>query len=240
MHPLVTLLGDEHHDLGAMHVETLGDHTAIALSAGYFPKPYWHLDANEDGVLAMDTARCRVLVVADGHNGFDAAKAALNGVFEATELAPIEEAPPDLIVRCNVAAKERVTRVLDGADDEQRILSRTALSIAVVAPDRLYACTYGDTVVTRVRGQRLKQLSGDASFLAPHSVLAAVSVAPLRTGDVIILASDGVTDFLGRTWKDRFTQAASSADPRKIAQGLVELAFAGGAGDHLSIAVTVA
>lgn len=239
MHPLIALLGDEHPHLGAVAVESLGDHTAIALSAGRLPKSYWHMDPNEDGALAMEAGPCRVLAVADGHNGFDAALAALSGVFDAIEHGSDEDAPQNILGRCVESARDHVTRALERLVDDERADSRTALSIAVTAPDRLYACTYGDTVVTRVRGQRLKHLPGDAPFLGPGAEPARLNSATLKQGDVVILASDGVTDFLGRLWRDRFADAVIVSSPTATAEALVELACLGGAGDHVSVAVSV-
>lgn len=240
MAAMIALLGDEHPDLGSVAVETLSAETAIALSAGRLPKSYWHLDPNEDGALAIDGGACRVLAVADGHNGFDAAFAALNGISEAVGNEVEVTSARRLLVRCLDAAHAAVSTAIDDLGDHRRASSRAALSVAVIGPGEVSASTYGDTIVTRVRGRRLKRLAtGDGPFLGPDSRRSGVTTAALKEGDVVILASDGVTDFLGRTWRQRFVEAAESREPRRVVQHLVELACAGGAGDHLSAAATV-
>lgn len=238
MRQMIALLGDEHPDLGSVAVETLGSSTAIALSAGRLPKAYWHLDPNEDGALAVAGGRCRLLAVADGHNGFDAAFAALNGVYQATGREPDDLSPRQILVRCLDAARGAVASALEHTDG-RRSLSRTAVSIAVLGSRELCASTYGDTVVTRVRGRRLKRLTEDAEFLGPDSTPSSIASASLKAGDTVILASDGITDFLGRTWQQRFVEAAASREAPRVVRHLVDLAYAGGAGDHLSAAATV-
>ncbi len=71
------LWGDEHTELGEMAVAPLRPSAAVALSRGKFPKGYPHLDPNEDAVLAATDGVTWLLAVADGHNGFDAARAAV-------------------------------------------------------------------------------------------------------------------------------------------------------------------
>lgn len=240
MRQMIMLLGDEHPDLGSVAIETLEPSTAIALSAGRLPKPYWHLDPNEDGALAVGGGACRLLAVADGHNGFDAAFAALDGIHRAIGGEPDEDVSPrHLLVRCLAGAREAVASTIELAEDDRRTSSRTAVSIAVIGPGEVCASTYGDTVVTRVRGRRLKQLTSDSSFLGPDSTPSSITCASLKAGDTVILASDGITDFLGRTWQQRFVEAAESRDAQRVVRHLVDLACAGGAGDHLSAAATV-
>lgn len=234
---IVALFGDEHPDLGPIHVETLGNHTAIGLSAGRLPKSYWHLDPNEDGVLAISRGAVRVLAVADGHSGFDAAYAALTGVLEQAGADHRRQAPQELLALCLRAAGSMVTRSLREVGPS-RANSRTALSIAVVTPTEVHAATFGDTAVVRVRDGQGRRLGGVHEFLGPRSSPARRTSTQLRPGDIVVGMSDGVTDYLGRAWLQRVAATASSTSPAQAVRQLLELAGAGGAGDHQSMALT--
>ncbi len=59
----------------------------------------------------------------------------------------------------------------------------------------------------------------------------------LRHGDRVVLASDGLVDFLGRDWRQRCAATASWAEPAAAAELLTQQACAGGAGDNVAVVV---
>ncbi|MFH1330493.1 MAG: hypothetical protein ABIJ48_07590, partial [Actinomycetota bacterium] len=79
---LAALWGTDHETLGEIALEEVTPSLVAALSRGRYPKGYPHLDPNEDGALAASDGTAAVLAVVDGHNGFDAARAALQAVHE--------------------------------------------------------------------------------------------------------------------------------------------------------------
>jgi serine/threonine protein phosphatase PrpC len=238
--PVVVLWGDDHPTLGEMTVASLDDRCAIGLSAGRLPKPYWHLDPNEDVALAMGTTGLRVLAVADGHNGADAARAAI---------AAIRDAAPPLLVP-GAHAAELLAHLIDRAAaavsaavasaDSTRSGSRTALSIAVLDGHRLHAATFGDTVIARVRGGKAKRVTGESPFLGPTATRPSADSVKLRRGDAVVLSSDGVTDYLGSRPLERLGAVLQEIDdPAQAVRDLMGFATAGGAGDHLGVALAL-
>ena len=73
------LLGEDHTELEEVAITEVTPNLAIGISRGRFPKGYPHVDPNEDAVYAATDGTTTVLVVADGHQGFDAARAAIDG-----------------------------------------------------------------------------------------------------------------------------------------------------------------
>lgn len=237
----VALWGADHPDLGRLAVAALDPGTAVAISAGRLPKPYAHLDANEDAVMAVTAPHATLLAVADGHSGFDAARAALAGVRERSGL--LEEAEGGgleaVAGQLLLAARGRVREELADAAPERR-QSRTALSVAVLSGRSVVVGGWGDTQVLRIRGRRAKALGADGPFLDPSTPAPVPPVtARLRDGDVVLACSDGLRDYLGGDWAARSAEVvAGSHDAGEAARRLVEAAWEGGAGDHVSVAVT--
>lgn len=235
----VSLWGSDHPDLGQLAVEALPPATAIALSAGRLPKPYAHLDANEDAVIAAEGPGGTMLAVADGHSGFDAAQAAISAIRERLDvLAGQLDEPADVVDELLNAARQGVREWLAGAAEARRE-SRTALSIALIAGDSLAIGSLGDTQVLRVRGRRTKVLSGDSPFLEASAPLPRASRARLKRGDAVVVCSDGLRDYLAGGWPDGVAGVLlGRSEPAAAAQGLVEAAWTGGAGDHISVGLT--
>jgi len=236
---IVALWGDDHPDLGRIRDERLDERTALALSRGRFPKPYAHVDPNEDAVLAACGSGGWLLAVADGHFGFDAARAALGAVEargDALVGAPLRRPEMELRELC-AAAQDAVVKALEHAV-EPRTGSRTALTVALATDADLHVVTYGDTVCVRARGGRGKVVGRGHAFLGPGTVVPPVTRARLRPRDRVAVASDGLTDYLGHDWTHRIAGVlCGSHDPQVAARHLVELAGAGGAGDNVAVAV---
>lgn len=235
---LVALWGGDHPTLDELAVDALGERAGVALTRGRFPKPYPHLDPNEDAVLAAAGERGWLLAVADGHSGFDAARAALEAVAEqAPALLDGDGDPTAALEDLCEAAIAAVTRTVASAE-QSRQASRTALTVALATSRHLYVATFGDTVCVRVRGRRAKTVGAPTAFLGPDSDVAGVQRLRLRPGDAVTVASDGLSDYLGRGWPQRIAALTlDTADPAAAARLLVEEAMAGGAGDNVAVAV---
>lgn len=233
---LVSLWGDELQFLDEVADVRLAT-AAVALSRGRYPKSYPHLDPNEDAVLAASGPGGRLLAVADGHSGFDAARAALRAVASGVEeLVGADAARPDdaldsVCRQAVLAATDAVT-----AAGPERAGSRTALTLALVAGDRLHVATYGDTSCARIRAGKGKTVGEHGEFLGPGAGPPHLAGGRLRRGDRVVVASDGLTDYLGRVWTARAAEVVAGAtDPLEAVRGLVALAMTGGAGDHIAV-----
>lgn len=237
---LIVLWGDEHPVLDEVADARLDEHTAVAISRGRFPKPYAHVDPNEDAVLAAAGPDGLLLAVADGHLGFDAARAAIQAVAERAGalVGVVGDASAALQDTCR-AARDAVAKAVAGAAPP-RSDSRTALTVALAVGSHLHTVTYGDTVCVRGRGGRAKVVSESAPFLGPGSGLVPVTRTRLRDGDRMAVASDGLTTYLGRDWPARTAEVLSEGDAAAAAaRRLIELAMDGGAGDHVAVGVAL-
>lgn len=236
---VVSLWGSDHPELGTVAQATLDPYTGIALSRGRFPKAYAHVDANEDAVLAAGGPAGLLLAVADGHNGFDAARAALASVSQgagwllATPAADTAQLVQSLLSDGVRAVRRRVAEL-----STPRNASRTALSLALIRHDRVLAATFGDTLVARVRGRRLTFIGNPGPFLGAHATLPKLSARSLKPGDCVLVASDGLWDYLGPAGRSAVTGAIGRTPPPEGVAALVAWAFARGAGDNVAVAGT--
>lgn len=239
---VVALWGDEHPDLERIADARVDERTAVALSRGRYPKPYPHVDPNEDAVLAACGPAGRLLAVADGHFGFDAARAALTAVAQRAPALVGESAEPpaDGLKETCRAAREAVAAAVASLE-QPRADSRTALTVALLTGEHLHVATYGDTVCVRERAGRGKAVGSDGwPFLGPDVGTPKIDRVRLRRRDRVAVASDGLTTYLGRDWVARTAAALAPAeDPRQTAHHLVELAMDGGAGDHIGVGVAL-
>jgi serine/threonine protein phosphatase PrpC len=229
------LWGDRHTALGKVGTATLQPRAALAISRGREAKRYPYVDPNEDAVLAAAGPAGWLLAVADGHNGFDAAKAAVGAVER--EAGPLLEQdgldPVAAVHELFAAARKAVVAAL--ADPGRaRQASRTALSIALVAGGQVYGASLGDTVALRL-GPEFEEVGAEGPFLGPGSPLPRVYWAPFDQGDRLLVASDGLMDYLGPEWEERLRQAAVATDLAAAAHQLVLDAFSGGAGDNVAV-----
>lgn len=237
---LIVLWGPEHPVLDRVAEATLDERAAVALSAGRFPKAEWSVDPNEDAVLAARGTAARLVAVADGHFGFDAARAAL-GAIAARAAALVEDAAdPAVALREGCGASRAAVAAAVEDAGPPRAGSRTALTVALLAGGSLHVVSYGDTVCVRVRGGRARVVSEPWPFLGPDVGTPPVTRVRLRARDRVVVASDGLTTFLGRDWTARLAAVVAAADaPAQPARALVELAMAGGAGDHIAVGVAL-
>jgi len=88
-----------------------------------------------------------------------------------------------------------------------------------------------------VNRRRVKRIGARSSFLAPDTdpKLIDVDTTDAPRGSMIIVASDGFTDFTASV--DRSARSAARQSPHDAVETLIADAFAGGAGDNVAVAV---
>lgn len=236
---LVALWGDDHRELGPVVVSRLDGRCAIALSRGRYPKRAAALDPNEDAVLAAAGPGGHLLAVADGHSGFDAARAATVAV--AAGSPPLLRRPsrdPRGALAALFGDAERAVSDAVASRDGPRAGSRTALTVVHAGARSVHYATLGDTAAVRVSRGRAVVLGGPRPFVQPGVPAPTVARRALRAGHGLVLCSDGLSDFLGRDWPRRVTDISRAAgDAADCARRLVAAACEAGAGDNVAVAV---
>lgn len=206
------LRGREHQTLAAIELHAESD-AAIAISIGGAPKVYAHSDPNEDGALLQVRERRRLLAVADGHGGCEAAETALATVeaWERDLPDPISEDAEweTLVLRCFAAANASIRAGVARGD---RRRSRTTLSLALVDPaqDAIRWASIGDSHVFHAASGVLDLSSAsahdhpvahDTYFLGFEDETEASLAAKVRIGnerlsgsEALVLATDGLSE----------------------------------------------
>ncbi|MDQ3537348.1 MAG: protein phosphatase 2C domain-containing protein [Actinomycetota bacterium] len=235
------LWGRDHTELGITAVEKVDGGVALALSRGRHRKAYAYTDPNEDAVATVVGPRATLLVLADGHNGWPATEAALQAVLD--EFG--DDPPADLtdgemtklFWRAQQAVIARTQR--RGSDAPE---SRTTLVVALVAGRRLRWGCMGDSAIyvagsgaaTRLPVPRHRFIGyRDMPEWALHDLLEHGRTV-LHGDQWLLVTSDGFSDFA-----HPFPTAllAGASDAAVVAQGLVDAAFDGGAGDNVAVGV---
>ena len=229
------LLGEDYPELEQIRVREFAPNVAIGISRGRFPKGYPHVDANEDAVYAATDGTTTVLAVADGHNGFDAARSAMMAIAAATPRF-MNGALETVIRQISMAALAAVSEAVPPLPPP-RDTSETSLTIAAIRDNAVATTTIGDTALFVVAGRRITRHGTDTEYVSPTTDAAAIEFisAKISAKAVVILASDGFLDFAAdpRTaLRTAATLAVSDA-----ANQLISEAFAGGAGDNIAIAL---
>lgn len=232
----VRLLGSDSTVLGQVSSDQVA-RAGVALSRGRFPKPKAWLDPNEDAVLAARDGDRWLLVVADGHLGFDAALAATRAIDALAPDVLSDDRDGRTVVAATIDhARESVAAALS-ATEEARTHSRTALSVVLVRGDEAFAATCGDSSVFLVRPRRVRSVTAGSRFLGPRTPPPPVVRMRLRPRDAIAVVTDGFTDFVGRATTSTLRRGMAGQGAAQAAHALVLAAFAGGAGDNVGVAV---
>jgi len=216
---------------------------------------------NEDSLLVR-TER-GLWAVADGMGGHDAGDVASAKVTQALLELPVVYGLDDL-VESAVGALKNVNRqliALAAGGDVQRTIGSTVVGVAIA--NGQYRCFWaGDSRAYRVRDGKIEQLSRDhslvqslvdAGMLKPEEaeghpnanvITRAVGVSEelmvdvaggdARTGDLFVLASDGLTRLVGDS--EILAELVSKALPAAVSR-LVEMVLARGAPDNVSIII---
>ena len=236
--PTVALSGPDCVVPGEITDVALGGVGALAMSVGRYPKPNPSVEPNEDAAFMAAGSNALLVVVADGHLGFNAAQAAVAALqVEAPVLLGCSPVTAVQALELAVHTAERgVAAALAGAEDVAQS-SRTALTVAIAHPGIVHVCTVGDTAAFHLKGarSRLKRFRSEDRFLGPHHGPVRVDRRRWRVGDRLVIASDGLTDFADDSLIGQI--AAAQAPSLETARKLVEAALDGGAGDNVTVAV---
>ena len=231
----ILLLGEDYAELEEIRIRDLTPKVAIGISRGRFPKGYPHVDPNEDSVFAAIDGTTTILAVADGHHGFDAARAAMLAIAEA---APqfLNDSLEDVVYRLATSATEAVSKAVPPLPSP-RDTSRTSLTIAAIRDNAVAATTIGDTALFVVAGRRMTRLGIDSGYVSSATDPTAIEVisASFSHKAMLILTSDGFLDFAADP--KAALRAAASLRACDAVDHLISEAFSGGAGDNLAIAV---
>ena len=218
-------------------------------------------EINEDSLLVR-TER-GLWAVADGMGGHDAGEVASAMVVEALRNVPIVYHIEELVENC-IAALHKANReliALAHSDARPRTIGSTIVALALAGNE--YRCFWaGDSRAYRIRGGRIEQLTRDHSLVqdlveagmlepveAEHHpdanvITRAVGVTEglkidtvtgdARTGDMFLLASDGLT----RVVEDDEILEELAANPlESAADRLIETVLARGAPDNVSLVI---
>lgn len=229
-----------------VEVVSVSPRLACGMGRGRHPKPYRYVDPNEDVVAAVDAGGVVLMVAADGHNGHEVSHAAVDAVLDRIGATP----PPTL-------SRRDAARLLDDVNDEVRRTrdalpapnrtGRTALVIALVARGHhgrrtITHASLGDAVVILSGSAGVVQISRDRhAFAGDDLSLAEVAgkmdhaVTPAEDDDVVVVATDGLTNFVPLAEVPLALRAADG--PERWAVDLVEQAYDHGAGDNVAVAV---
>ena len=231
----VLILGSDHTDLGEIEISELSPNIAIGISRGRFPKGYPHVDPNEDAVFAATNETTTILVVADGHHGFDAARAAIQAISNATPQiidADLETIVHDLATAAIKAVAETIPSLPPPRDT-----SRTALTICAIRHTTIATATIGDTSCLISARRRVKRIGSSDQFLSPDTdpQMIRVETTDLPPKATVVVSSDGFTNFAQDI--DRSVRTASKQAPKDAVEALIAAAFAGGAGDNIAVGI---
>lgn len=227
------LRGRDYPTLGPLATAAFPDGGAIALSRGAYPKPYFHLDPNEDGALLLRDDRAALLCVVDGHNGVQASEVALETVLgRAADL--IASSPAQFETRVT----ELVLEVATALASERR--SRSSLLLATLRGDRCLWASFGDCALFRSARRDVQNRENDlvlgrdlrARVLPPELWAGSLRCEP---GERIALTSDGVPNFISDP--ERITGILRDASNDAVAATtLARTALEAGAGDNVAVA----
>ena len=241
--PQALLWGEDYVEYGEYGIEALSDDVALGISRGALPKPYWALDPNEDAVAAVIGEEATLLTCADGHNGFDSVRPAIETVLEA-----IGEPPPPPGIAANLIfgrANMVASQVTMGFADV-RSQSRTTLAFALIAGSRVQWASMGDAPVYLAEPNATRVFIRDEHYFLPYAMdLRRIDERmhggdeELAPGSWVVLASDGFSDYAGSgRGADAVSELArEAADADSLAEALINCAFDGGAGDNVAVAV---
>ena len=189
--------------------------------------------------------RATLLVVADAHNGAEAAEVAVVTLTDAlgADPPPADLGPARLVELLH--ATEHAIWVETRRHRYPRRGSRTAISLALVTAGRAQWASVGDTAVILRRADAAVLLStpqpiylGTAAGPEQLADVLQVGSVDLRPGDGVVLASDGFVDFVGdpATAVDEVTAECAGLSVRSLVAQLVQRAFSGRAGDNVAVA----
>ncbi len=241
---VAALWGHDSEELGAIEVLQPSPSLGLACGRGALPKPYAHLDPNEDAAAVAWGPDATVLVVADAHNGRDASEIAVGRVLDAVGDEPAGLLAEDVLVDLFLDIGRAIIAGTVGHDGQRRA-SRTTLALACIAQGRLQWASMGDSEVLVLGASSRGLTTPSHDFLgAPrlrHDVRRSLDLGTtgLADDDWVALVTDGFTNYTaavdpvqGALWA-----LAKAPAPGDAAGALVRHAYASGAGDNVAAAV---
>ncbi len=216
---------------------------------------------NEDALLSA--AERGIWAIADGMGGHDAGEVASALVIEALERLAKTGSLEDWVgqVRAALGSVNETLQLMARAGMERRVIGSTV--VGLLADQSRFACFWaGDSRAFLVRGKTIAQLTRDHSLVQdlvdagmidqddaeshPNAnvITRAVGAADklvvdsvsgdLQAGDVMLLASDGLTRVVGN---DELLAVLSGDAPEAGADRLVAMTLERGAPDNLSLVI---
>lgn len=239
------LWGRDHQEYRDVAIEAAGDRAAVALTRGFYPKPYRWTDRNEDVAAVVVGERATLLVVADGHNGVPAPEIAVEAVLDRFGGDPPAPGVDDeeLVDLVHEASTEILARTTSGPARHRQ--SRTTLLFAFAGGGEVQWAGLGDSALVVASAGGGRELSRAAHrFVGYPMPRAAVKglldrgQARLHPDEWVVLVTDGFTNFVHPAPHDVVARAvASASDPTAAARRLIERAGEGGAGDNVGVAL---
>lgn len=228
------LRGRDYPELGPIAGAALAEGGAVAISRGALPKPYPHVDPNEDGALVCRGESGLLLCVVDGYDGVRASEAALDAVRgSAADL--LAKSPDDFAG----SVEDLVRDLCRGLSGER---SRTCLLLARLVDRRCDWASFGDCALYRATGS--EPLNPPDNRLVIGPALAHFIMPPeLWSGSFqcaaqerVAAASDGVANFLPDP-AEVASRLADAASDLEAALCVARGALLGGAGDNVAVAL---
>jgi len=221
-------------------------------------------DHNEDDLVTFVAPDgCTVLVVADGMGGHKAGEVASAIAVKvlARELAQPGADPSAALRRAIETANLEVWQEAEG--DPEKSGMGTTIVAAIVVGGQAYLANAGDSPAYLVRDGVAEQITHDHGLVAEQVAAGLISEEdaehhpyrhmltrclgvepqvevevypprPLQPGDVLVLASDGLTEHVKRHEVAALTTAP---DPTVVAQGLIAVANQRGGHDNTTVVV---
>ena len=237
------LWGRDHVVYDDVALATPAEHIALALSRGKVPKSYSYVDPNEDVVAAAVGEEATLLVVADGHNGVQAAEVAVDATLRCAG-----EPTPDLagrLVRLFGTAHEAVRAATARLRGPHRA-SRTTLTVGLLAAGTVTWASLGDSTLMVVSPRDgLAVTTGRHRFVGSAAPTGEV-LADVESGSVavpddawLVAATDGFVNFTLASDPARAAAVVLARQRRApdAARALIMHAFSAGAGDNVAVAV---
>jgi len=216
---------------------------------------------NEDRVLVRP--ECGLWAVADGMGGHQAGEVASAAIVDALAQIPIGTNLDELVAAIQEALQAVNASLRELARSEVRPTTIGSTVVGLVVSGSEYRCFWaGDSRAYRVRGAEIVQISRDHSLVQDlvdaglveasdaekhpdaHVITRAVGAAStlridcvggaVQTGDIFLLASDGLTRVVG---PDEILHQLRTMNPAQAATALVETVLSRGAPDNVSVVV---
>jgi serine/threonine protein phosphatase PrpC len=177
------------------------------------------------------------MAVADGHHGTAASHAVVEAIHRAApRLADLE--PEEAAVEACLFARDALACCRPRSDGS--VHSATTLTVAAISGDR----EPPPAGATRWRCRCAAAVPHPSPTRAHVFVAAGTAVAPppepasfrLKPSDVVVLATDGLVDFLPPPWERSLAHLLDPVEkPEQGIRAAAEAAAAGGGGDNLAI-----